>query len=107
MRPDFSFTIRELPDLRVVTFRGELDVASAHGLAEALIALAGSTVVIDLTDLAFMDSSGIAALVKARNRITDESHRLVLTRPADNVRKVLEIVGLLDWVEEWSPAWSA
>ena len=88
-------------------FRGELDVATADGLADSLIALAGSTVVIDLADLSFMDSSGIAALVKARNQIADESHGLVLTRPADNVRKVLEIVGLLDWVEEWSPEWSA
>ncbi len=78
-------------------------MASAHGLAESLIALAGSTVVIDLADLSFMDSSGIAALVKARNQIADGSHRLVLTRPADNVRKVLEVVGLLAWVEEWSP----
>lgn len=106
MPPEFSFTIRELSGLRVVTFSGELDVASAHGLADSLIALAGSTVVIDLIDLAFMDSSGIAALVKARNRITDESHRLILTRPPDNVRKVLAIVGLADWIEEWSPDWT-
>jgi anti-anti-sigma factor len=104
--PEFSITVRNLPDLHFVTLHGELDVASADGLANSLVELAGSTVVVDLSDLTFMDSSGIGALVRARNRIrADGLGELVLTRPGAIVRKALEIVGLDAWITDWSPDW--
>jgi anti-sigma B factor antagonist len=104
--PDFSVTVRNLPDLHVVAMHGELDVASAEGLTDALIELAGSTLVVDLAGLTFMDSSGIGALVRARNRIeADGLGELVLTRPTSIVRKALEIVGLSAWIVDWSPDW--
>ena len=54
---------------------------SANGLTDALVELAGSTVVVDLSDLTFMDSSGIGALVRARNRIrADGRGQLALLR---------------------------
>jgi anti-anti-sigma factor len=104
--PEFSITLRNLRDVHVVTLHGELDVVSADGLSNSLVELAGSTLVIDLSDLTFMDSSGIGALVRARNRITaDGLCELVLTRPGAIVRKALEIVGLDTWIVEWSPDW--
>jgi anti-sigma B factor antagonist len=104
--PEFSITVRHLPDLHVVLLHGELDVASADGLANSLFELAGSTLVVDLSDLTFMDSSGIGALVRARNRIrADGLGDLELTRPGAIVRKALEIVGLNTWIIDWSPEW--
>ena len=73
--PEFSLTSRSLPDLHIVALHGELDLASADGLAEALVEIAGSTLVVDLADLSFMDSSGIGALVVARNRIRAKGAR--------------------------------
>lgn len=91
-----------------MVLHGELDVASADGLAEPLIELAGSTLVVDLKDLAFMDSSGIGALVRARNRINaDGRGELVFTRPVAIVRKALKIVGLSACIVDWSPHWNA
>ena len=99
-------TARDLPDIHVVALHGELDIVSADGLADALVKLAGSTLVVDLSGLSFMDSSGIAALVVARNRIlANEQGQLVLTRPGAIVRKALEIVGLGAWIVEWSSDW--
>ena len=69
MLPEFSITTRELPDVHVVALHGELDVVSADGLADALVEQAGTTVVVDLSDLSFMDCGGVSALVAARNRI--------------------------------------
>jgi anti-sigma B factor antagonist len=104
--PEFSISVRNLPNLHFVTLHGELDVASADGLANSLVELAGSTVVVDLSDLTFMDSSGIGALVRARNRIRAGGlGELVLTRPGAIVRKALEIVGLDAWIIDWSPDW--
>jgi len=103
----FSFTTRDLPDIHVVTFHGELDIVSADGLADALVEVAGSTLVVDLSDLTFMDCSGIDALVLARNRILANGQgQLVVTRPTAIVRKALETVGLGGWIVGWSPDWN-
>jgi anti-sigma B factor antagonist len=104
--PEFSFTVRELPDVHIVALHGELDIVSAHDLALALVEVAGSTVVVDLSDLTFMDSTGISALVMAKNRIlADGRGRLVLTKPGGIVRAALEIVGLSSWIVDWSGDW--
>jgi hypothetical protein len=65
--PEFSMIARDLPDFHIVALRGESDVVSADGLADALVEVAGSSLVVDLSSLTFVDSSGIAALVVARN----------------------------------------
>ena len=106
MVPEFSFTARDLPGLHIGALHGELDLASAAGLAEALVAIAGSTLVVDLADLSFMDSSGIGALVVARNRIRAKGlGELLVARPTAIVQKALEIVGLAEWIAEWSSDW--
>ncbi len=105
MLPEFGFTVRDLPDVHVAALIGELDLVTAKGLPEALIAIAGSAVVIDLSRLTFMDSSGIAAMATARNQITEDGNRMVLTRPGGIVRKALEVVRLIGWVEQWDPKW--
>jgi anti-anti-sigma factor len=104
--PEFSISVRDLPDVHVVALYGELDAATVDGLLDALVEVAGSTVVVDLSGLTFMDSSGIGALVVARNRILANGlGQLVLTRPGVIVRKALEIVGLSQWFVEWSADW--
>ena len=105
--PEFSFTARDLASLHVVALHGELDVASADGL-HSLAELAGSFLVFDLSDLTFIDSSGIGALLMARNRILAEARGdLVVTSPTAPVRRTLEIVGLDEWIVDWSPDWNA
>ena len=106
MLPDFNITARDLPGLHIVSLHGELDMASAGGLAEALVEVAGSTVVVDLADLKFMDSSGIGALVVARSRVLSKGMgQLVVSRPTEIVRKAMEIVGLGAWIVDWSTEW--
>ncbi len=104
--PEFSITTRHIPDVHIVALHGELDIVSAYDFALALVDVAGSTVVVDLSDLTFIDSTGISALVMARNRIrADGLGQLVLTRPGEVVRRTLEIVGLSRWFVDWSPDW--
>jgi anti-anti-sigma factor len=104
--PPFSITVRNVPDFHIVALHGELDIASVDGLADELVRVAGSTIVVDLMDLTFMDSTGIGALVTTRTRLLANGQgELVLTRPTAIVRKALEIVGLSQWIVEWSPDW--
>jgi anti-sigma B factor antagonist len=104
--PEFSFTVRDLPGVHIVALTGELDMDTAQGLSEELTAIAGSTVVVDLADLTFMDSSGISAVVTARNRIGQAGDELVVSRPQRTVRRVLEITGLSGLIADWADEWS-
>jgi anti-anti-sigma factor len=105
MCPAFSFSVVDVGDVHIVSLRGELDMATAVGLEDWLVEVSGSTVVVDLDQLTFMDSSGIAALIGARNRMIEKGDALVLTRPKENVRRVFGITGLTDWFSDWDPNW--
>jgi anti-anti-sigma factor len=69
------------------------------------VGIAGSPVVVDLSQVTFMDSSGIAALVLAKDRMAEDGNELVLTRPTPMVKRTLEIVALTDWVQDWNSQW--
>lgn len=104
MPPDLSRNVTDVGDIHIVSLGGELDMATVEGLSEWLVDISGSTVVIDLSELTFMDSSGIGAMVRVKNELGDS---LLLTRPQQNVRRVLELTGLSGWLTEWNPAWSS
>jgi anti-anti-sigma factor len=76
---------------------GEIDLASRDHLRSVLEAIDGD-VIVDLTGLSYLDSSGIGVLVAQRNRLTANGGSLQLRDPQPAVRQVLEIVGLEAWI---------
>jgi anti-anti-sigma factor len=90
----------ELEDgVRVVAVRGELDLGTAPGLEGPLEDAIGAAepLLIDLTECEFIDSTGIAMIVRAWQRLADgdgTSDRLVICSANEQVRRVLEITGL-------------
>jgi stage II sporulation protein AA (anti-sigma F factor antagonist) len=103
----FSVTSRDFWGGRVFVLCGELDLSSCQGLTEELVGAPGSLVVIDLARLAFIDSSGLGAIHRARQRMEKDGGNLVLCRPQPNVKRVLEITSLDEWVTDWDPEWDA
>lgn len=81
----------------VVSLTGELDAHTASRLrsllAEQLLAGPGN-LVIDLSELAFIDSAGLAALISADKGTRRAGMRLVLAAPRPPVRKVLSLTGI-------------
>jgi anti-sigma B factor antagonist len=77
---------------------GELDASTAPALAEALAThrpdIAGQHLVVDLSDIRFMDSSGLAALLDARGRLAADGGVLILRRPSRCVARLLDITQL-------------
>jgi stage II sporulation protein AA (anti-sigma F factor antagonist) len=102
----FSVTSRDIRGGRVFLFCGELDLSSCQGLTEELVGSPRSLVVIDLSQLAFIDSSGLGAIHRARQRMIKDGGTLVLSRPQPNVHRVLQITGLDAWVTDWDPEWT-
>jgi anti-anti-sigma factor len=82
----------------VVVASGQLDLSVNDALRAVLSGLDG-IVTVDLRDVTFIDSSTIGVLVGAQTRLTDAGGSLRLRNPQELPRRVLEIVGLADWIE--------
>ncbi len=83
----------------VIALGGELDLASAPELERELLdAEAGNParVVIDLSDLGFMDSTGLQALLRTRERASAGSYELALRRGPHQVQRVFELTKTAD-----------
>ena len=80
-----------------VVLTGEIDLSTARRVREALIAISNSgetNVVVDMTNVTFLDSTGLSALVGPLKRFRSMNGEIVLRSPTKGVRKVLEISGL-------------
>lgn len=79
---------------QVVTLQGELDLTSAPELERELQAAESSQperLVIDLSGVEFMDSTGLRTLLQARERALSQGHELALRRGPRQVQRVLEL----------------
>lgn len=86
-----------------VTFipRGELDLATAPELEDKVLTAVrdgGRSVVLDLRELTFMDSTGVRTIVAAHQVAEQTGHDLRVVRPARDsaVSRVIEISGIDD-----------
>jgi anti-anti-sigma factor len=89
------------PDSVCVHVAGELDIATASKLEVALreALLAARLVVIDLRDLAFIDSSGVHAIVNASNRARTTDRRLVILRGPAHVDRIFKLARAFEELE--------
>ncbi len=83
--------------VHTISLVGELDLATAEG-AEAELERVEATdaraIVLDLSGLTFMDSTGVRLLVTAHARSRADSDRLTLLRGQAAVQRVLQLSGV-------------
>jgi anti-sigma B factor antagonist len=95
-------TTSETPDGVLIELAGELDLATAPKLEDELRHVeqnASGVIYLDLRPLAFMDSSGLRALLAADSRAREAGRRLVLVRGDERVQRVLKITRLDERLE--------
>ena len=85
--------------VRTIYVRGELDLSTApklEGPLEQALASGEGSVLIDLSQCEFIDSTGIALIVRAWQRLDsgENGRALVICSHNEQVRRVLEITGL-------------
>lgn len=82
----------------VLTLRGEHDISVEPSLHEELdrVFAAGSTVVVDLSEVEFIDSSVLGALIHGHQRATQEPHQIavVLPNPDGSITRLISMAGL-------------
>lgn len=81
----------------VVHLEGEIDLNRSPTFHEALVELCREEpqrMVVNLSDVEYIDSSGIGSLVDIHRRLKREDRRLILVAPSERVASVLEITNL-------------
>jgi anti-sigma B factor antagonist len=94
---EIDVTTRQESGCTVVTVVGEVDVYTAPTLDEALsatLAEGNTCVVVDMTGVDFLDSTGLSVLVKALKRIREADGSLDVVVSVDRVAKVFRLTGL-------------
>jgi anti-sigma B factor antagonist len=87
-------------DTCVVDLSGEIDMLSAD-IVEKWLCDAGRTsgasaVVADLSGVEFLDSSGVRALLRAKDALDGDGIRFSISEPNAMVERILRILGLYD-----------
>src|SRR5664279_2736328 len=94
---DFTTSTSVVGDWVVVHVSGEIDVYSAPVLRERLdsnIRDGHHQLVVDLSDVTFMDSTGLGVLVGRLKLVRMRQGTIVLAGLRDRVRKVFSLTGL-------------
>ena len=80
----------------VILVVGEVDLYSSPELRKAILKTTSKAdiVVVDLGEVAYIDSSGVATLVEGLRSARDRNARFVLARPSKAVKQVLELARL-------------
>jgi len=89
--------IQETSQPRVFRLVGELDISNAEILAAVLDREVDEQgdISLELSELTFMDSSGIRVLLRAMDRLNGRG-KIMLVSPTSSVRHVLSLMGLDD-----------
>ena len=90
-------TLSDIPEPPVVAPRGEIDLATSRELGSQLGELAGEpgvAVVLDLSQVSFLDSVGLGVILKAAGRFRRQAKRLVIVVPPGPVLRLLELSGV-------------
>lgn len=85
---------------RLVSARGELDIASADALLAAVHSAVGQPgaagLRLDLSGITFIDSVGISALIKINQIVTEAGGGLDMSGLSAAVQQVLRLTGLIE-----------
>jgi anti-sigma B factor antagonist len=86
----------------VLPLAGELDVATANEAHKRMLGLElhpGVQLVLDLSGLTFMDSTGIRLILQAHEHARIHGAGFAVVRPPDQVMRALALVGLDEQLE--------
>ena len=110
---DFPLNVATPRGEAIVAVTGDLDLATAGDLRRRLSGVIENDqgdVVLDMSDVTYMDSSGLSVVLEVRDVLQRQGRTLVIARPSAPVATILKLCGLTDHlttiVDEGSPAGS-
>ena len=92
-RPPMTMTVEHLDRLRIC-LSGEFDLSQIDAFAVAVDELYDTEIELDLSDLDFIDSSGIRALIQLHRRVESDGGRLSIELGASPIARTLQLSGV-------------
>jgi anti-sigma B factor antagonist len=101
MAEDFSTEVNATDEATVIHVRGEIDITTAGRLRDAIEPHMGpkQTIILDFSEVEFMDSSALHVLVQARGQLTKNGGSLILRNPSKAAHRLLTVTGASDLLE--------
>ena len=101
MAEDFSTEVNATDEATVIHVRGDIDVATAGRLQDVIEPHMGpkQTIILDFSEVEFMDSASLHVLVQARGRLTENGGSLILRNPSSAEHRLLTVAGANDLLE--------
>jgi len=93
---EFGLDIAGSDERTVIRVSGELDLGSAPQLEAALEAepaRSAKSLVIDLREIVFMDSTGLRAILAAARQAREGGRRFAVTRGGEQVQRIFSVTG--------------
>jgi anti-sigma B factor antagonist len=101
--PLFTWTTEQSESGTSVRLRGEFDMPAVLACESALLQQiqqhAASTVTVELSDLAFIDSTGLRFLLNLKSALGQRGVRVVIEGMSPAVARVFEVAGVDSWLE--------
>jgi anti-anti-sigma factor len=99
-------TVEALEDARLIRAAGEVDVCTVAKLRRELDAARdeGSTALLDLSDVTFMDSTGLHLLLQASRESAETDWAFFILRPSDVVQRLIQVSRTADLLTLVDPA---
>lgn len=97
---EVTIEVDENADITTVTVTGEVDFGNADRLRSVFLELAGgpATVGLDLGGVAFMDSTALGVVIRAKKELEESGRRLIITALSPRARRIVEIAGLVEYL---------
>ncbi len=87
----------------LIRVTGEVDLSNAARVEAAIDSASkekSERVIVDLSGLEFIDSTGLSVLVEATRRSRENGNHLQVRGAKGQVRRILEVAGLHEWLRE-------
>lgn len=100
---DFEVSVDErAEDYSMISVRGEVDLHTAPKVQAAIERAAeggSSAVVVDMSGIAFMDSTALSTFMRSKDALEERGVSLRLTTPSRAVDRIFDVTGFRDYFE--------
>ncbi|KAF5077534.1 STAS domain-containing protein [Acetobacterium wieringae] len=92
-----SNSIIEMEKTSMVSIKGEIDIYSIEKFREIIeekIRTQAPEIILDCSELSYMDSTGMGVLIELRNKTKEMGQKIIMINPRPNIKKLLSLTGV-------------
>jgi len=94
-----NIAISKTAEITVIKLAGDVDASTALGVQEQVLPLAvpGSQIILDLTQVPYMSSAGLRMLLSLYRQVSAKEGKVVLVGVAEEIKDTMEVTGFLSF----------